>query len=254
MQKALIILFIFFQVFISCKNPEPNITESFEFAVYDNEPIFVDEYLYQYENKNGIKLRANQTEWYLIDWNGNGIYNEIGIDYYGVKSPFKRRPILSLLEQTSTLNHNEITYSIENKTGFKELNKTVFEPQNDISYISDFIPIELSDGNTVNSDIFKDYDKTVIYYWATWCAPCVEKLEQVESNRKKLKLQKVNFVPIYYGCSYGDVIKLNEKKGLNFNPIEVSNRSAISYQLAGLPETYVFDSNGKLIAEHFDVE
>jgi len=254
MKKALFILFIFFQICNSCKNPEPDITESFEFAVYDNEPIFVDEYLYQNENKNGIKLSVNQTEWYLIDWNGNGIYNEIGIDYYGVKSPFKRRPILSLLEQTSSLNHNEVTYSIENKTGFRELNKTVFDPQNDISYISDFIPIELSNGNIVNSDILKDYDKTVIYYWATWCAPCIEKLEKVELNRKKLELQKVNFVPIYYGCTYGDVIKLNERKGLKFNPIEVSNRSAISYQLAGLPETYVFDNNGKLIAENFDVE
>ncbi|SNR74103.1 AhpC/TSA family protein [Maribacter sedimenticola] len=228
--------------------------ESFEFAVYDNEPMFVDEYLYQNENKNGIKLSANQTEWYLIDWNGNGIYSEIGIDYYGVKSPFKRRPILSLLKKTNKINHNEVTYSIDNKTDFRELNKTVFEPKNDISYISDFIPIELSDGNTVNSDIFKDYNKTVIYYWATWCAPCVKKLEQVELNSNKLALQKVNFIPIYYGCSYGDVIKLNEKKGLTFNPIEVSNRSAISYQLTGLPETYVFDSNGKLIAEHFDVE
>ncbi|WP_369674733.1 TlpA family protein disulfide reductase, partial [Nonlabens dokdonensis] len=220
MKKALIILFIFFICFYSCKNPEQNITVNFEFAVYDNEPIFVDEYLYKKEIKNGIRLSENQTEWYLIDWNGNGIYNETGIDYYGVKSPFKRRPILSLLGENSTLNHNEISYSIKSNSEYRKLNETIFEPQNRISYISSFIPIELSDGNTLISDNFINYDKTIIYYWATWCAPCVEKLEQVELNRKQLESKKINFVPIYYGCTYGDVIKLNEKKGLNFNTIE----------------------------------
>lgn len=243
-----------FSFFNSCKKSKSSVVEIFEFAVYDNEPIFVDEYLYKKENKNGIKFSSNDTEWYLIDWNNNGIYNDVGIDYYGVKSPFKRRPIVSLLEDVSILNHDEVTYTIESETNFRELKKSDFKPENSVSYISNFIPIELSDGTILESNILRDYEKTVIYYWATWCAPCIDKLEQIELNRKQLDVEKVNFIPIYYGCTYGDVIKLNEKKGLNFNPIEVSNRSAISYQIAGLPETYVFDKNGKLIAEKFSIK
>lgn len=254
MKKTIIIIFILFSFLNSCSNTKPETIESFKFAVYENKPVFEDEYLYGYETRKSVKKTYGKTEWYLLDWNNNGIFNEIGIDYYGVKSPFKNRPIVSILEETNSLNHNGITYSINEKTNFSELLKIDLNPENETSYISDFIPIELTDGTTLETNVLDGYDKTVIYFWATWCAPCINKLEEIETKKEQLKRNKINFIPIYYKCSFGDVVKLNKEKGLSFPPREVSNLTALSYQISALAEVYVFDKNGKLIAENFNLE
>lgn len=254
MKKTFLIALILFGFLPSCTNPKPETVEIFEFAVYENKPIFIDEYLYDKEFKKSVKMTFEKTEWYLLDWNDNGIYNEVGIDYFGVKSPFKNRPIISILKEENYLNHNRKSYIIDKKTNFRRLKKTELRQENPISYISNFIPIELTDGTVLEKEILKGYDKTVIYFWATWCAPCVKKLEKIELTKEKLIADNINFVPIYYMCSFNAVKELNEKKGLNFAPKEVSELSSLNYQISGLPETYVFDKNGLLIAETFAVE
>lgn len=254
MKKIATVFLIFFICFSSCKKVTNTTKVTFEFAVYNDEPVFVDEYLYEKTSKNSIEFIENKLKWYLIDWNGNGIYNEKGIDYYGVKSPFKKRPIIAVLEETNLLNHNGITYAIHESTNYEELQKTAYKPLNTMSYISDFMPIALTNGSTIDSTILKGYDKTVIYFWATWCAPCIEKLEAVKQHKEELALKKINFVPICYGCAYDEIIALNERKELEVEPIEVTRNSALMYQLAGLPETYVFDKNGELVAEKFTLE
>lgn len=252
MKKTIIISLIIFRFLTSCSKSEE--IQTFNFSVDENKPVFVDEYLFDIQNKNSIKLTSGKTDWYLIDWNGNGIYNEVGIDYIGVKSPFKYRPIITILKDKNFINHNGKTYSIDKKNDFRTPIKTDFKEYNKISYISDFIPIELSDGKVLNDDILNGYNKTVIYYWATWCAPCVEKLEQMELLKEKLENDKINFIPIYYMSSSSSVKELNNKKGLSFEPLEVSELSALNYQISALPETYVFDNSGILIAEEFDIE
>lgn len=253
-KTLIIILLISFGFLISCTESKNEDIEIFEFAIYDNVPLFVDEYLYTKETRNGIRLVSDQTEWYLIDWNNDGTFDEIGIDYYGVKSPFKRKPILAILKEQNVFNHNAKSYSIEKETRFREIIETELHPKNEISYISDFIPIILADGKILNSDILNNFDKTVIYFWATWCAPCVKKLEQVERLKNQLSDKRINFIPINYKSGLGSVLELNEKKNISFEPIEISERSALEYQVLALPETYVFDRNGKLIAEEFRIE
>ena len=252
MKKKIIISLLLFGFLASCSKQVE--THIFKFSVDENKPVFIDEYLFETENKNSIKLTSGKIEWYLIDWNNNGIYDEVGIDYFGVKSPFKYRPVISVLEDKNYINHNGETYIIDKKNKFRRLVKAKFQMNNNISYISNFIPIELSNGKILNEDILRDYDKTIIYYWATWCAPCVEKLEQMELLKEKLENDKINFIPIYYKCSSSSVNELLDKKNLTFDPIEVSELSALNYQISALPEVYVFNKQGKLIAERFSTE
>lgn len=226
--------------------------KDFSFATFENKPIFIDEYLFEKETKKAIKFQTGASHWYLVDWNENGIFNELGIDYYGVKSPFKSRPILSILKKINILNHNGISYSLTQKSNFKKLEINDSIQESLISYITDFIPIELKGDEEIEKDLLGEYDKTVIYFWASWCRPCVEKLSYLETKKEELKQQNINFIPIYYKCSHNAVMEEIKKRKLSFNPIELSERSALSYQVGAVPEIYVFDRNGKLISETFE--
>jgi thiol-disulfide isomerase/thioredoxin len=223
----------------------------FEFAIYDNKPVFEDEYLYDTTSKKAIKLHTDNTEWYLIDWNENGSYNDIGVDYFGVKMPFKSKPFIALLKDTNLFNHNGKSFTIDQSSKFQTatpLNKFSHTP---MSYITDFIPIDLADGTTLDSNILKDHQQTVIYFWATWCAPCVETLEKMEPLKEELSKTNINFIPVYYKCTEQSVLQLNQNKQLSFTPRAVTEESANAYQVRALAQTYVFDQKGKLISETF---
>lgn len=55
------------------------------------------------------------------------------------------------------------------------------------------------DGQTVTSDIFKDYDLTMINIWATWCGPCVNEMPDLQLVNEALP-DNVNFITL---CSDG---------------------------------------------------
>lgn len=254
MRKTIIVAFIMHFFFSACNKSEKFDIEEFEFAVYEDAPIFSDEYMYDKEQRKAIKVSSDKLEWYLVDWNMNGIFNETGIDYYGVKSPFKQRPVCSLLEEKSYFNHNSKTYVIDEKTGFFESNITNENTTNTLNYITEFIPLELGNGTILKFDEFRKYEKTIIYFWATWCKPCLRTLEKVNNQLDSLKSEKVNFVPVYYQSSSSDVVELFQKNGYSFKPLEITDNTAIVYQINAMPTVYVFNSKGELVAENFDLD
>lgn len=236
---------------LSCQGPKVE-TFDFNFATYENKPIFIDENQFQKESKKGLKIEFESSEWYLIDWNGNGLFNELGIDYFGVKSPFSSKPILSILEKENKLNHNGQTYPNSQKTDFKKLTKSKFLEKNTISYISNFIPLELTDGKIITSDILEKFDTTVVYFWASWCPPCVDKLVELEAHKEELQKKNIQFIPLYYGSSLSSVMEVIAKRKLSVIPLEASEKIAENFQITGLPVTYVFDKSGKLTAKKFE--
>lgn len=42
------------------------------------------------------------------------------------------------------------------------------------------------DGKNVTNDIFKDYDLTVVNFWATYCNPCIDELPELAEWKKEL--------------------------------------------------------------------
>ncbi len=254
LKKPFILIFLIFTVSISCKEKDISTTVEFSFATHENKPLFVDEYLFNKETKKGKKLNSRSTEWFLIDWNGNGKFDELGIDYYGVKSPFKSRPILSILKRKNTLNHNGISYYLKQKSGFTKLEMADSNTSSKVSYISNYIPIELAGGEKIEKDVLENSEKTVIYFWASWCRPCVEKLVYMETQKEELNKRNINFIPIYYKSSYASVREEINKRNLGIIPIELSEKSGQQYQVGALPETYVFNRKGELVGESFDLK
>lgn len=254
MKTLKLVVLVSFCTFISCKKTNDYEVKEFEFAVYENAPMFIDEYMYDKEVRQAKRITVNDIEWFLIDWNKNGRFNDIGIDYFGVKSAFRKRPICEVLKQQNYLNHNLSTYLVDKESEFLIPKHVEYNPTNSLSYITEFIPLELGDGTLFNNSDFKKYNKTVIYFWATWCKPCLRTLDKVNKESELLNSKRINFIPIYYQSSHKDVEALFTENNYSFKPIGVSDRGALTYHLESMPTVYVFNSEGKLIAEDFELD
>ncbi|WP_107498094.1 DsbE family thiol:disulfide interchange protein [Thalassobius sp. I31.1] len=85
----------------------------------------------------------------------------------------------------------------------------------------------------------------LVNFWASWCAPC-------RAEHPNLELLRQEGFPIY-GINYKD----NPENAVGFlnelgNPYEAigadpSARTAIEWGVAGVPETYILDGEGRIV-------
>ena len=109
------------------------------------------------------------------------------------------------------------------------------------------------DGESINQDIFKEYDLTMVNIWATWCGPCVEELPEIGELYERLP-ENVNIVSICTDAKdEGELAReIIEKSNCKFTTI-VGNDSldeSIINQVNGLPTTVFVDSNGNIVGEN----
>jgi cytochrome c biogenesis protein CcmG, thiol:disulfide interchange protein DsbE len=88
--------------------------------------------------------------------------------------------------------------------------------------------------------------------WATWCAPCREEMPSIESLYNDFKANK-NFVVLAVsqdtdGASVGPFIKQNH---LQFTVLlDPRNEVGESYDVSGIPETFIIGRDGRIVAHH----
>ncbi|MEP2770986.1 MAG: TlpA disulfide reductase family protein [Fulvivirga sp.] len=219
----------------------------FSYAIYNNTPQFEDEYMYDKQLKEGVKMSLDKLEWYHIDWNENGNYFDVGIDYIGVKSISDQKPIVDLLAYDNVINCNGNSYRISKKENFRQANLLEKTQPSSLYYINKFVDIPLESGTIISEEVLSGYDKTIIYFWASWCKPCIEKLSFYEQNKEKLAQQKIQVIPIYAKSSRNSIEEIMKKKGFTFEPLEISQESAEHFRLNALPQSYTFNEEGLLI-------
>ena len=88
----------------------------------------------------------------------------------------------------------------------------------------------------------------VLNFWASWCDPCRAEAPALESFSKTLGSRGV-----VLGATYDDVatdsVKFARENGLTYTSVkDVAKQLADKYGTRSLPETFVIDGRGKIVA------
>ena len=102
-------------------------------------------------------------------------------------------------------------------------------------------------GKSIN---LKDYRGKVIYlnFWASWCAPCMKKMDQMQSIQRAKQNPNVVFINVSLDREEVDWQKTLKRK--NFSGIHlwakdnIDSQIAKDYQITILPQYYIIDKNG----------
>ena len=113
-----------------------------------------------------------------------------------------------------------------------------------------------TDGNEISSDIFSDYDVTIVNFWNNGCGTCIAEMPELEEMYQEFQKDKINLIGV--GADSGENEEqlglaksiLNEK-GVTYQNIS-PNPEHDFYQefiadITGYPTTYVVDSDGNII-------
>lgn len=89
--------------------------------------------------------------------------------------------------------------------------------------------------------------------WATWCGPCREEMPSMETLYDELKNNK-DFVMLAVSQDTkgkSAVVPYVEKNGYHFTVLlDPENKVGESYGVSGVPETFIIDRKGRIVAHH----
>lgn len=89
---------------------------------------------------------------------------------------------------------------------------------------------------------------TLLNFWATWCAPCVNELPALEATYQKLKDKGFTVVGVAIDDTLEEVQSYQKKFSLSFPIIlDADGTSKQRFDLRGVPESFVLDADGKVI-------
>ncbi|MBU5438978.1 TlpA family protein disulfide reductase [Tissierella sp. MSJ-40] len=111
------------------------------------------------------------------------------------------------------------------------------------------------EGNEVSSEIFNDYEMTIVSFWQSTCGPCMEELEALNVIYDEYKDKGVNVVGIALDDveTMGDkgVKKVIEILDLKFTNVIADEEYAIQLMdyITGTPTAFMVGKNGELLMD-----
>jgi peroxiredoxin len=112
--------------------------------------------------------------------------------------------------------------------------------------------LEALDGSTVSLEQLKG--KVVfLNIWATWCGPCREEMPSMETLYDELRTNH-DFVMLAVSQDTKGrlvVAPYVEKNGYHFKVLlDPENKVGEAYDVSGVPETFIIDRAGRIVAHH----
>ena len=91
----------------------------------------------------------------------------------------------------------------------------------------------------------------VLNFWASWCKPCKAEARVLEQNWQRYRSRGVRFVGVDYHDLGSEARRFVSAHGLTFPMLDDGPGSVTgSYGISQVPETYVLNADGKVVA-HF---
>lgn len=90
----------------------------------------------------------------------------------------------------------------------------------------------------------------VVNFWASWCAPCWEEAPELRAFAERWSGKSVRLIGVVYNDVESDAAAFRERFGLTFpQALDPQGRAAIDFGVFGVPETYVIDRRGIVMAK-----
>jgi cytochrome c biogenesis protein CcmG/thiol:disulfide interchange protein DsbE len=89
----------------------------------------------------------------------------------------------------------------------------------------------------------------VLNFWASWCEPCREESPLLETWHKALEKNGGTVVGVDVRDVSGDARRFVDEYGLSYPQLRDPDEDAMTdYDVVGLPETFVLDREGRIVA------
>jgi|GEM_PF-2590652 len=222
--------------------PEQKEYDTFSFAEMEGKPIFEDEYMFDKVSKRYLVRKVNEVELYYVDWDNNDKFDEIGTDYVGVKMETEYKPTLDILMDTNYITLNGQVNRLINNNLEPKMQGLHHYRETKLNSLTEYFPIELTSGKVLDPEF--QMDTTIIYFWATWCKPCVETIKQITPKLDELRANSIDFIPVAHDC--GACAEFIDEHDLPYNYFHITEKAATQVNIKSLSKQLTFLRDKKL--------
>ena len=113
-----------------------------------------------------------------------------------------------------------------------------------------------TEGNPVSSDIFADYDATIVNFWNNGCGTCIEEMPELEELYHQLQERNINLIGVGTDSGEGEeqletAQNILKEKGVTYvnispDPEGEFYKDFVS-EIFSYPPTYIVDGEGNII-------
>lgn len=109
-----------------------------------------------------------------------------------------------------------------------------------------------SPANTAAFDIARHHGKVVIVdFWASWCKPCRQSIPWLNAMRTRYGADGLEVIGINVDAERADADRFLREVPIDFELVfDPRGELAKEFQVRGMPSSYVFDRDGKLVQTH----
>ena len=105
--------------------------------------------------------------------------------------------------------------------------------------------LKIISGEEINLESVRAGQKTIMFFWATWCPHCRETLKELETKRGEFEQKDIKLVLVNVGEKREFVKKFLEKNKIHLDTFLDEESSLVeTYDLQGVPAFFLVNSQG----------